>query len=219
MGKKLMETIYIFSEWFYRIFYLNVLWMLGTAAGFGFLGFFPSIAATICTLQILWEEGDMKEISVLSVFKANYKKHFKLSNQIGYSLSIAVAVLVTDLAVLASWESLLFQLLSAVLFIILVIAFVFSSLIFFIISKFELGFFNTLKQGVFIVFSYPAHVFLNGIVLAVFLLTFYLIPFISVLGGIVVLFLINTWIIQSIFKRIRKDQSTLLKTGSLNKGG
>ncbi len=77
--------IFSFCNWFYRLAYLNILWIGFTLLGAVIFGFFPASVALLSVLRQLLQK---KEPVIFSAFWGYYKQEFKNSNKIGLIVGI-----------------------------------------------------------------------------------------------------------------------------------
>jgi uncharacterized membrane protein YesL len=89
-----MTAINKFFDWVSRIALLNVLWIVFTVLGLGFLGLFPATAATFAIAR-KWVSGEA-DIPVVKTFWNFYKRDFTKSNLLGYLLSVISYILYLD---------------------------------------------------------------------------------------------------------------------------
>ncbi|MCK0473209.1 YesL family protein [Halalkalibacter sp. APA_J-10(15)] len=83
-------AIFAFCTWFYRLAFINILWILFTVLGLGILGFFP---ATIALLSTLRQYINQQEVAIFSTFWSYYKQEFIKSNKIGAFIIIIALIL------------------------------------------------------------------------------------------------------------------------------
>ncbi len=92
--------------WIYRLLYVNILWLLFTAAGLVLFGIFPATAAMFSlTKQWLEGEGDDR---MFTVFAAKFKEYFKQANILGAIVLFAGILLYVDFQFFLQAESTIF---------------------------------------------------------------------------------------------------------------
>ncbi|SHN22425.1 YesL family protein [Gracilibacillus kekensis] len=84
------NSIYTLCTWFYRLAYVNVLWILFTILGLGIFGLFP---ATIAMLATLRQYINKKDVPVYSTFWKYYKDEFVKSNKLGAVIMLIAIIL------------------------------------------------------------------------------------------------------------------------------
>jgi len=92
--------------WIYRLLYVNLLWLLFTAAGLVLFGIFPATAAMFSlTKQWLEGEGDDR---MFTMFAAKFKEYFKQANILGAIVLFAGMLLYVDFQFFLQAESTIF---------------------------------------------------------------------------------------------------------------
>lgn len=79
-------AVYSFCTWFYKLAFINILWLFFTIAGFVLFGFFPATVAMLATLRQLIRKN---EVAIFPTFWSYYKVEFIRSNKLG---TIIVAI-------------------------------------------------------------------------------------------------------------------------------
>ena len=72
--------IYSLCNWFVRLAYINILWILFSLAGLVIFGFFPATIAMLATLRQYLQKNDPP---VFKTFWNYYKTEFFASNKLG----------------------------------------------------------------------------------------------------------------------------------------
>ena len=152
MVDNMLSKINFIGEWAIRLAYVNFLWMLFSAMGIFFLGFFPATAAmfTVIRKWLLKEQ-----VSVFQTFKKSYRKEFTDANFVGWLLLLIGVFIYIDFIFLTSMDGILFTIL---LFVLLSVAFIYLSIIFYIFPvfvHFKLKKLEYVKYAFIISLSYP----------------------------------------------------------------
>ncbi len=148
-----MTAVNSFFDWVTRIALLNVLWIVFTILGLGFLGLFPATAATF-TITRKWVNGET-DIPVVRTFWRYYKKDFIQSNFLGYLLSVIGYILYLDFVFLTVSPSNTVYLLT-IPFVL--IAFIFTLTVLYVFPVFvyyDMKLFQVLKSSFFIMLLHP----------------------------------------------------------------
>lgn len=149
----MMNAINTFLDWVMRIAILNVLWIVFTILGLGFLGLFPATSATF-TIARKWITGET-DIPVIKTFWKNYKKDFIQSNLLGYTLSVFAYILYLDFVFLTVSPSNFVHYLT-IPFIIISVIFVLAALYAFpVFVYYDMKLFQVLKSALFIMALNP----------------------------------------------------------------
>lgn len=72
--------VYALTNWFARLAYINILWILFSLLGLGVFGLFPATIAMLATIRQLLKKNDPK---IFKTFWHYYKKEFIVSNKLG----------------------------------------------------------------------------------------------------------------------------------------
>ncbi|MGP4038581.1 YesL family protein [Gracilibacillus sp. D59] len=86
--------IYKGSEWVMKVCFLNVLWIIFTIIGLGFIGFFPATVAMF-TIVRRWIKGDV-EVPIFKTCWDCFKKNLFKANILGYISAAGGVVLYLD---------------------------------------------------------------------------------------------------------------------------
>ena len=179
MVDHMLSKINFIGDWAIRLAHVNFLWMLFSAMGLFLLGFFPATAAMFTVIR----KWLLKErVSVFQTFKKSYRKEFTDANFVGWLLLLIGIFLYIDFIFLTSMDGILFTIL---LFVLLSVAFIYLSIIFYIFPvfvHFKLNKFEYVKYAFIISLSYPhltILMLLGTILLSTIFITFpMLLPFI-----------------------------------------
>lgn len=178
------------GELVYKLFALQFLSAVYTIKGGILFGLFPSVTAVFTVYFKLFMDKDKVE-TVHPFFKESWKANFKLSNTIGYTLLGLFGFLYIDLRI--NEELIQSSVLHSILLIIIAIAAFVTIYSFTIISGFELGFKDSLKQSFFVSVSVPKHTIASmlGLMIAYELLKQF--AFLAVFFGMPILVLPVAW--------------------------
>lgn len=91
-----IDMIRISGNYIADFFLVQLLFIFNTLRGGIVLGFFPAISSTYNYLFSVFLQNDKKQ-SVTREFNNSWKKYFKRSNQVGYTLLFAYAFIYMDL--------------------------------------------------------------------------------------------------------------------------
>ncbi|MFK3936774.1 YesL family protein [Alkalihalobacillus sp. NPDC078783] len=94
--------IYTFCVWFYRLAFINVLWILFTILGLGLFGFFPATVALLATIRQLLNQN---EGSIFKTFWTFYKEEWIKSNVIGLCVILLSIVLISNIQFLQTMNT------------------------------------------------------------------------------------------------------------------
>ena len=148
-----MTAINKFFDWVARLALLNVLWILFTVLGLGFLGVFPAIAATF-TITRMWVSGET-DLPVVRTFWKFYKKDFIKSNILGYILSVLGYILYLDFVFLTVSPSNAVNILT-IPFVLITFIFILTLLyVFPVFVYYDMKILQVIKSAFFIMFSNP----------------------------------------------------------------
>lgn len=92
-------VIYSFCTWFYRLAFINILWLVFTAIGLVLFGFFPATIAMLATLRQYIKNND---VPVFTTFWNCYKGEFIRGNKLGAIIVIVGFLLMFNINFLQS---------------------------------------------------------------------------------------------------------------------
>lgn len=78
-------AIYTFCNWFYRLAYLNILWIFFTLIGLVIVGIYPATIALLATLRQMLNQNDT---GIGKTFWHYYKTEFRMSNTLGIMITM-----------------------------------------------------------------------------------------------------------------------------------
>ncbi|WP_117170016.1 YesL family protein [Paraliobacillus sediminis] len=169
-------------EWFVRMAFLNMLWLIFSALGLVVIGFFPALVATF-TIVRKWLVGEV-DIPVFKTFWQTYKKEFIRSNILGYVLTIFGVILYVDILIFNASSNTLINLLSIPLVIVTMVYLLTLFYIFPTFVHYEMKLVQVIKNAflVMILNPFPTIIMLLGTIGIIFVsLTFQaLVPVLSV---------------------------------------
>ncbi|MEY8752880.1 YesL family protein [Alkalicoccobacillus gibsonii] len=94
--------IYTFCVWFYRLAFINLLWILFTILGLGLFGVFPATVALLATLRQLINQNDG---SIFKTFWTFYKEEFIKSNGVGLCVVLLSLILISNIQFLQTMNT------------------------------------------------------------------------------------------------------------------
>lgn len=190
--KGFLKGYYQFSVWAMRLAYVNLLWVVFTIVGLGFLGLMPATAGMFAVVR-KWVSGE-DEIKVFPTFWSSYRKEFVKSNLVGYILIGIGYILYIEFQILRAQESLVYFIASfgvIALFILLLIILLF---VFPVFVHFNLSVFQNIRWAVTIGIMHPIlTIVLGGVVGFMCYIAFMTIPALLVFFGGSVSAFILTW--------------------------
>ncbi len=102
-----------FGEWMYKLFILNICWILLSLSGFIFLGVFPATVAIYATFRKDFQaSGDIK---LFQTFFYYFKKELVKANLYGYGMTLIGSILFLNIRIIGQLET---SLLNSVLMIL-----------------------------------------------------------------------------------------------------
>lgn len=104
--KGFVKGYYLFSVWAMRLAYVNILWVVFTIAGLGFIGLMPATAGMFAVVR-KWVSGE-DEIKIFPTFWNSYRKEFLKSNILGYILIIISYILYIEFQILRAQDSMVY---------------------------------------------------------------------------------------------------------------
>lgn len=149
-----------------HLLHLQFLCLAYTIRGVFIVGLFPSISTLYAaTRMVIRTEGtgDINEF-----YKENYKKTFKESNLIGYTMSLFIILLVANLRSAQLIQSKIGFIYVFISYGLIIFMLVFSVSIWAFLSHFNLSIFQTLRHALIILLLNPLHVLSIFIVLVLF---------------------------------------------------
>ncbi|WP_163539705.1 DUF624 domain-containing protein [Gracilibacillus sp. YIM 98692] len=199
-------AIYTFCTWFYRLAFINVLWILFTILGLGIFGFFP---ATIAMLATLRQYINQQEVAVFPTFWQYYKREFIQSNKLGVVIMAIGLILFINIQFIRTTDIAIseFIYISAIIiscFYFLVICYLLASYV-----EFDLNVRTHIKNSILIAMYNPlASLF----IIFGFAAVYYAVTFISGLGIFFSVSILGMVILSSAklaYRKIEKKQSAL----------
>ncbi|WP_052400600.1 YesL family protein [Oceanobacillus jeddahense] len=89
-----MSKMVKLTNWIFEILSLHMFWLIYIFKGFIILGIFPSTAAVFAVIRNWLLNGESKSIPML--FKQYYKENFKISNILGWFLTILTFTVIVN---------------------------------------------------------------------------------------------------------------------------
>lgn len=205
MTTMVMTSINGFFNWITRIALLNVLWIIFTIFGLGFLGVFPATVA-VFTIARKWVTGET-DIPVMRTFWKYYKKDFIQSNILGYLLSVVGYVLYLDFVFLTVSPSNMVYLLT-IPFVI--IAFIFILMLLYVFPAFvyyDMKLFQILKSSFFIMVLNPFQTLIMLIGCFALMVILWTFQSVAIFFGPAVLAMTITMPAQQAFQKVREKNA------------
>lgn len=209
----LVGGIYRFCEWVMRFAYLNVLWILFSLLGLIVFGLAPATTA-MYTVSRKWIKGE-HNIPVFSTFWSAYRKEFVIANVLALIMLLIGMMLYVDIKLLQQMNSIIFHIISFILFGILLMYFAALLYLFPLYVHFKLKVYQYIQLSFLYAVSYPMQsilmIFCTIIVLVIVLAIPGLLPVLSA-GP---LSFILMWIAYRVFSK--KEQQIHKSNNSLKK--
>lgn len=187
---KFLNALISFGMWIYNFFILQLFWVLHSLKGFIVFGVFPA-NASVTRVMYRWFDEKGESFSIKEEFSQAYKAYFKRSNQIGYMMLLAFAIVYIDLRVSNVFiQSIILHTLILFLgFLVLCVGLYTYT----IMIRYNFSLKNTLKQSFFIALSVPLFTLsaVVGLIIVITLMRNYL--FLLFFFGIPLFFLPIVW--------------------------
>src|SRR5690625_7993537 len=97
--KNITNWYILLGEWAFKLFYLNLLWLMFSLLGLGLLGVFPATVSVYTLLRNVMVKCN-KNKKLFKTFWMTYKKEFVKSNVLGYTFIVFGSILYIDLKIL-----------------------------------------------------------------------------------------------------------------------
>lgn len=156
---------FVFTDWvrkscefFLKHVYLNLLWLLFVLIGCLFLGVAPATVA-LCAIHKKWLEETFIQ-SLFIEFWQQFKKHFLKANLLFYLLILMGSIIYFDLYFFIHQESLVFSVLSVIIFVLSIWFMITFVYVFPVYVSFELKWLTTIKYALIIAFLNPVRTIL-----------------------------------------------------------
>lgn len=195
------------GQYIIDFFLLQFLFLLNTLRGGVIFGFFPAIGSNF---NYMFKEFINKDQAppVTKEFNSSWKKHFKLTNQIGYSILLAVVFIYMDLRL--NEKFIQSSILHTLLLIVLALMAFITIYTFTILIGHSLSYKAIFKQSFFVALSSPSYTIaaLIGLILMYEFLKFF--NFLAIFFGAPLLILPIAWFTFSGLQKIeemKKDES------------
>ncbi|HZH61463.1 MAG TPA: DUF624 domain-containing protein [Metabacillus sp.] len=147
------------GNWAFKLFFLNILWVLFTIMGIVILGVFPATTALFAVIRKLIMQDE--DTSIFSLFWSTYKKEFARSNLLGAVISLIGAILVIDIYILMQLEpSILNQTIKVILLLVFMIYLITTIYVFPIFVHLDLKIFGCIKYAFVLVIGRPLYTIL-----------------------------------------------------------
>lgn len=149
----LMGGFYRISEWVWRLFYVNILWLLFLFPGLIIFGFFPSTAAMFAVTR-KWVRGE-PDIPVFKTFWQSYKTEFVKSNIIGLILLLVIYVFYIDFQFIQISTTGFIRYLHIPLIVILFISALVGLYVFPVFVHYDIKMFQVFKNSFLLMIMFP----------------------------------------------------------------
>lgn len=178
----IMGGFHRFSSWMMKVTYLNLLWVLFTIAGLVLFGIGSSTIALFTILRKMTISDE--DFKIFPVFKNEFLKNILVGMKITFLYGCIGIVIYFDILYFNQFENIVYNILVAFLYLIMIFFFLAVSYIFPLYSHFEMKTFEYVKNS----FLFPLFAPLQSLLLvcALFLCTILfalvpgLLPFIGV---------------------------------------
>lgn len=184
-----------------NLFLMQILLVVYSLKGGLFLGIFPSIAVMFKVL-INWFINQDDLISINTFFEKYWKTFFKTANQVGYALTALFVFLFIDLRINEIFIR--SSILHTVLLIVIAVICFLTVYTFPILTGYDLGFKDTIKQAFYVSLSTPVFTTASLLGLMVIYELIKAVPFIGVFFGAPLLILPVAWFTFSGFNKLEE---------------
>jgi uncharacterized membrane protein YesL len=149
--------LYHACQWFSRLAYLNLLWLLFMGLGLFIFGAAPSTVAMFTIIR-KWLQGE-KELPIFSLFFKIYKKEFWTANRLGLVLLGFTLILFLDWMLIGSLQGFLYPILLGCLIGVVLLFSIVMLYIFPVFVHFEHNTIQYVKVAFLLGISYPLYSF------------------------------------------------------------
>ncbi|MFC4024717.1 YesL family protein [Oceanobacillus longus] len=183
-----MGFFYKFSDWFVKLAYINILWILFSLFGLIVIGFFP---ATFAMFSVIRRVLNKEDLSIFKAFLKSYTGDFLKSNLIGWFIILVFSILYFDLTIIEATENDFFQFFQ---YPLLIIGFLFFATVLYVIPTYihyDLKLFELFKNSFVIMIVNPLNtITMISTIFVIYFVSYMIpgiIPFFS--GSLLTLFL------------------------------
>lgn len=205
---ELMGFLFKFSDWFMKLAYINILWILFSSFGLFIIGFFPATFAMFSVIRLLLTNKE--EASIFKSFWFFYTGDFLKSNIIGWTVTSILAMLYLDLNIIKASSIDFLQLLY---YPIIILAFLFSLTVLYVIPTYihyDLKIVQVFKNSFMIMILNPLNTFtMISSVLLIVLISIFLPVIILFFSGSVLAVLITIAALRS-YKKL-EDKKEIIR--------
>ncbi len=135
-----------FAEWFSRLAYINLLWILFTIVGLVLLGFIPATVAMFTVIRT-WLKGNLNPPNtVFQLFWKTYKQEFIRSNLIAFIPFVLGYILYIDIFVFEFPDTMLMQSVQFIIYVLSIYYLLAISFFYPIYVEFQLKWLQFLKM-------------------------------------------------------------------------
>lgn len=178
----LIDRYYRLSLWITRLAYLNLLWILFSAAGLFFLSFFPATTSMFGIIR-KWMRGE-EDFKITKTFWCFFRTDLYKANLVGYLLLVVGYLLVMQLRILWMQNGSMYVIAGFGIIAILSLFLVLLLFVFPVYSHFDLKVLDYLKFSMVIGIVHPILTVVLGIgIILLNYFLFYTLPAILLLFG------------------------------------
>ncbi|SDJ25208.1 YesL family protein [Salimicrobium halophilum] len=188
--------LYEAMEWITKFAYLQLLWILGSLAGFVILGIYPATAAAFSVVR-QWLNGNQSE-KLLPLFISYYRQDFVKTNLLGLWVTFLLLLIYLDIFYLQQNASLLAIPFFAFMFIIsLYLLYVFP-----VYAHFEYSVAQIIKNSFLLPLVSPAATVSQVISTGLLVVIYVFFPALAVIFGMSLFAFLTTWNARFAFHKL-----------------
>ncbi|WP_066253237.1 YesL family protein [Neobacillus drentensis] len=170
---RLMNNINVAFDWFIKLFYLNLLWVLFTFGGLVLAGIFP---ATIALFTVMKSLQSRKNVRVFNEYWNIYKKEFFSANRLGIVLTVIPIIFYTDYLFVNQFSGTIAIITQGILLGCVCLYGITLMYVFPVYIQVKRKLFSTIKIAFLIGIAYPLFTFMMFISIASLLFLFAFLP-------------------------------------------
>lgn len=192
-----MKVISHVFTWIFRLCYVNILYLLGTAIGLIVFGFVPSTIALFSVVR-RWKRGE-KNFTITRYFIKEYRDNFAKTSFLGIPILLIGYILLAEINIFWQQASNLYYILSVIVIITFTI-FISMLLYYFpIYSHYEFTFIKYIQMSFIMAIIHPIRTIGMLLLLVVFYFLFLMTPLIFTLIGFSIMALVITHLVYDKF--------------------
>ncbi|MBD8068648.1 YesL family protein [Bacillus sp. PS06] len=166
-------------DWISKLAYINLLWMFFTLVGFIVIGIAPSTVAMFSIVRkLVMGESDLP---IFSTFWSIYKREFKKSNLLSFSLIFILGIMYVDWVLIHAMSGMLHYILLVCFIIISILLSVVLIYIFPVYVHFEGSIFHYYKSAILLGSSFPIRTIIMALAIATGILISIMFPGVALL--------------------------------------